>query len=192
MNVRGGALILAAGLLAGCAAAAQVAERGPTHVAPRRESVAGRRVGPPPAGGGRVEEAPLPASTDAEITPAPDDGPSTFVVDTDGNDYGSGVVTSAPDPGSRARGPSRPTGTDCSAHFPSGARVAEGSATLELDVAASGATTASRVIAEQPKDQGFGVAARACARGIRFSPALDGAGQATSGKVEIRLVLRRP
>ncbi len=181
--------LVATAWLSGCAAAASTPAAPPPRAAPTQVVEE-----PPP---------PKPASAPRVLTDPPRDDASTFVTDPTGTDYSSGAVkpsgavaggtggTGAPHvPGSLARGPSRPTGTDCSALFPAGAKATEGSVGLDVQVDASGATTGSRVLTEEPTGEGFGAAARTCASSMHFSPALDANGAPTAGRVQIRVAFR--
>lgn len=142
---------------------------------------------PAPDATARAEDEP------AEPTSPTPDGEPRFVTDPNGTDYGNGAVRSSASPsGGLSRAPSSPTGTDCNALFPPGARAASGKVTLEVDVGPSGATTASRVIDEQPSGEAFGAAAQVCARRMRFSPATDANGKPAAGRTRIRVAFQRP
>jgi len=76
----------------------------------------------------------------------------------------------------------------CAGYFPTGAHVAHGSVQVSVEVGASGQITTTQVMAEHPRDEGFGRAARACIEQLRFSPARTSEGRPVAGRA--RLLLR--
>jgi hypothetical protein len=59
------------------------------------------------------------------------------------------------------------------------------------DVAADGRPGGAEVISEYPSGQGFGDAMRRCFRLLRFAPALDVDGRATSARLRLRFLFVR-
>ena len=62
---------------------------------------------------------------------------------------------------------------------------------VEVDVGPSGRTATTRVVAEQPRGEGFGGAARACAAQLRFSPAQTSQGTLVEGHARLLLSFDR-
>lgn len=83
------------------------------------------------------------------------------------------------------------TGDPCRGMFPYEARQDRGTVTVALRVGDTGVPTKARVLAEYPSGQGFGGAARACARHLMFEPATNAFGQAVSGQSVVRLRFAR-
>jgi TonB family protein len=76
----------------------------------------------------------------------------------------------------------------CKGFFPTTAQDDVASVSLMIVVQPTGKVSTASVIAESPKSQGFGAAARACLLANAFNPALDKEGRAvaTSTKVNVR------
>ena len=79
----------------------------------------------------------------------------------------------------------------CQRLFPREARDDAGAVVIELRVAETGEAFASSVLAELPQNQGFGRAAVACAKLLRFAPAEDALGMRTSSVSVVRLRFAR-
>jgi TonB family protein len=75
----------------------------------------------------------------------------------------------------------------CAGYFPARANADHGEVQLSIDVDARGQTRASTVLIEQPRNQGFGIAARACARQLHFAPAITDSGAAVPGHAKLKL-----
>lgn len=76
----------------------------------------------------------------------------------------------------------------CAGFFPSGAHTAHGTVQVEVEVGVNGQPAGARVMAEEPRGEGFGGAARACAERLRFRPATSTSGTPVAGRA--RLLLR--
>jgi outer membrane biosynthesis protein TonB len=62
---------------------------------------------------------------------------------------------------------------------------------VEVDVRANGQIASTRVVTEQPLDEGFGGAARACAGRLRFAPAQTSQGTPVEGHAQLLLSFDR-
>jgi TonB family protein len=145
--------------------------------------------------------------------------PVSFVSDPEGRTYGGGVVARggvadrsteavrpAPEPAPEPRSSQgdgltpasdlsrRPTleGDDpCHGFFPSRADRDEGHVTLMVVVQPTGAVGSLAVLAETPRGEGFGEAARACLASRKFTPALDRGGRPTRTAMQVRIHFTR-
>jgi hypothetical protein len=97
---------------------------------------------------------------------------------------GDGLVAA----GDLSRAPRLNESDPCRGFFPQSANDDSAQASVLLVIGKSGAVSSARVVAENPRGQGFGAAARACMLSKRFVPALDRAGlaAATSLRVNVR------
>lgn len=82
-------------------------------------------------------------------------------------------------------------GDPCAGYFPIGAVAKRGQVQLDVTVDAQGHPRGAQVLAEMPGRQGFGPAARACARRLHFAPAHDDRGHAVSWHATIRVRFAR-
>ncbi|MGZ5971639.1 MAG: hypothetical protein ACXWP4_28405, partial [Polyangiales bacterium] len=87
-----------------------------------------------------------------------------------------------------SRSPSLAEADACKGFFPSSAEADVATVSVIAVVRASGQVSSASVIAENPKNEGFGKAARACLLGKTFVPGLDKGGKAvtTATRVVIR------
>ena len=81
-------------------------------------------------------------------------------------------------------------GAPCKGYFPAQARADEGEVRIEVTVDESGHARATTVLAEIPRDNGFGVAASACANHLHFDPAMDHGGARVAGRAKLLLRFR--
>lgn len=81
--------------------------------------------------------------------------------------------------------------TSCASYFPSDATTDYGEVQVRVHVDASGHPDTSEILLEHPRAQGFGRAASACARQLRFDPAVDVAGAPIVGEATLKLRFRR-
>ena len=148
------------------------------------------------------------------------DDPISFPDDPDGDEPGVGIVakngsakaaTAPPAPSATtpprpvappasaappaivnlSRKPSLSEANACKGFFPAAADDDEAVVSLEVSVRASGEVAAVTVVAETPRGQGFGAAARSCLLTRRFMPALDANGQPTPAATPIRVHFAR-
>ena len=86
------------------------------------------------------------------------------------------------------RGPGLlPVASPCRGFFPIGAKADHGQVQIHVHVDASGRARFHQLLAEEPRGQGFGSAAAACASALRFAPALNGEGIAIAGSAKLEL-----
>lgn len=106
---------------------------------------------------------------------------------------GQGSAASGPTPGSGATdGPRLLTSANpCAGFFPAGAHVAHGRVQVHVEVGADGHAASTRVLAEEPRGEGFGGAARACADRLRFTPAHTSQGTPVGGHARLLLSFHR-
>ena len=90
----------------------------------------------------------------------------------------------------RSRGPKLLGGAACAGYFPFDARASEGQVTVQLEVTPRGSVSRVRLLDESPQRNGFGAAARACAKHLRFEPAHEGA-DASSARAVVKLKFSR-
>lgn len=97
---------------------------------------------------------------------------------------GSGLVAAS----DLSRAPTLRDPSACKGFFPASAQDDVASVSLMIVVQPTGKVSTASVVAEAPKSQGFGAAARACLLANAFAPALDKEGRAvaTSTKVTVR------
>lgn len=111
---------------------------------------------------------------------------------------GTGVAATMPKPTAKAgdaivpasdlgRPPSLADADACKGYFPGAADGDAATVSLMVVVKRSGEVASAGIVAEAPKGEGFGQAARACLLARRFSPGLDKSGNAvtTSTKVTV-------
>jgi hypothetical protein len=109
-------------------------------------------------------------------------GHATPAVDAVPGTNGSGAA------GGAAHGPGLLAfDSPCAGYFPAHANADHGEVQLSVDVDARGQARASTVLIEQPLHQGFGSAARACARQLHFAPAITDSGAAVPGHAKLKL-----
>jgi hypothetical protein len=87
-----------------------------------------------------------------------------------------------------SRKPRLPGSDPCRGFFPGTARDDAGDVAVLVTIAQSGRVSATQLLSESPRGQGFGGAARTCLASQHFVPALDRAGNtaATAIRVNIR------
>lgn len=90
----------------------------------------------------------------------------------------------------RSSGPKLLGGAACAGYFPFDARASEGQVTVQLEVTPRGSVSRVRLLDESPQRNGFGAAARACAKHLRFEPAREGA-DATGARAVVKLKFSR-
>ena len=78
-------------------------------------------------------------------------------------------------------------GNPCAGYFPARAATDHGEVRIAVGVDRAGMPGAGRVLFERPAGQGFGQAAEACARALRFAPARSINGLAVAGQARLRL-----
>jgi protein TonB len=79
----------------------------------------------------------------------------------------------------------------CKGFFPSEAADDAAIVTLVVVVKTSGAVSSASIVAESPKGEGFGNAARACLLSKRFTPGLDKSGAATLSSATLNVHFTR-
>jgi hypothetical protein len=105
---------------------------------------------------------------------------------------GSQGTGAGPATGRVGHGPGLVTlGSPCASYFPADAHDDQGEVQIDVSVDAAGHTHASTVLAEQPRGQGFGNAAQACVRQLRFAPARAESGAPVAGHATLKLRFRR-
>lgn len=91
-----------------------------------------------------------------------------------------------------ARGPLLlPVADPCAHHFPDSARAPHGDVQVEVRVGPDGRPRGSRILLERPRAEGFGAAAHACSRRLRFAPARTTTGLAVESVARLQLSFDR-
>ncbi len=89
------------------------------------------------------------------------------------------------------RKPSLAEADPCRGYFPSSANADDATASVQVVVGSNGSVSKVSVLAETPRAQGFGAAARSCMLSKRFSPALDRQGHPVATAVRVNVRFRR-
>lgn len=90
-----------------------------------------------------------------------------------------------------SRKPSLDAADACKGYFPAEADDDSALVTLRVMVRESGDVQSATVVAETPKGQGFGAAARACLLARTFTPGRDEAGRPTPAQTTVNVRFRR-
>lgn len=93
--------------------------------------------------------------------------------------------------GDLGRKPSLTEPNPCQGYFPNDAAVDEGSSSVLVTIAKSGAVSKVTLVSESPPGQGFGAAARTCMSRKRFTVALDREGNAAATAVRVNVRFTR-
>lgn len=83
------------------------------------------------------------------------------------------------------------TANPCAGYFPVGSHASHGQARVYIEVGPDGRPALARTLRASPEGQGFGAAARACARRLRFTPARTRSGEAVTATAQVVLSFDR-
>lgn len=90
-----------------------------------------------------------------------------------------------------SRKPSLPGANPCAGYFPTDADDHEATVTVNVVVKADGGVSSVSLIAEDPRGQGFGSAAKRCLASAKLTPALDKGGAAVMSSATFRIHFTR-